>query len=92
MGAELAPPHLLAFYHPLAYNLIDRRLDKVGSDPFPVSVALPIGGNEGLIPLHIGLQLLYPVRSENRNFLSVSATSGIERTTDEATTLEVGLG
>jgi hypothetical protein len=35
----------------LAYDLIDRRLDETGSDPFPVAIALPIVRHELLVAL-----------------------------------------
>ena len=42
MCSTLAPSHLLFLHHSLAHDLIDRRLDETGSDPFPVAIALPV--------------------------------------------------
>ncbi len=35
----------------LAHDLIDRRLDETGSDPFPVAIALPVVRHELLVAL-----------------------------------------
>ena len=49
MRSTLAPSHLLFLHHSLAHDLIDRRLDETGSDPFPVAIALPIIRHELLV-------------------------------------------
>src|SRR5271166_6065586 len=49
--STLAPSHLLFLHHSLAHDLIDRRLDETGSDPFPVAIALPVVRHEFLIAL-----------------------------------------
>src|SRR5580692_9803535 len=55
MCSTLAPSHLLFLHHSLAHDLIDRRLDETGSDPFPVAIALPIIRHELLVALDVGV-------------------------------------
>jgi hypothetical protein len=55
MCSTLAPSHLLFLHHSLAHDLIDRRLDETGSDPFPVAIALPVVRHEFLIALDVGV-------------------------------------
>src|ERR1700692_2129996 len=55
MCSTLAPSHLLFLHHSLAHDLIDRRLDETGSDPFPVAIALPVVGHELLVALDVGV-------------------------------------
>ena len=55
MRSTLAPSHLLFLHHPFAHDLIDRRLDETGSDPFPVATALPVVRHELLIALDVGV-------------------------------------
>ena len=55
MCSTLAPSHLLFLHHSLAHDLIDRRLDETGSDPFPVAIALPVVRHELLIAVDVGV-------------------------------------
>src|SRR5580698_5435739 len=55
MRTALAPSHLLFLHHSLAHDLIDRRLDETGSDPFPVAIALPVVRYELLVALDVGV-------------------------------------
>ena len=49
---------MLFLHHPFAHHLIDRRFHKPGGDLFPVAVAFPVIGHEGLVALDVGVQLL----------------------------------
>src|SRR5271157_4324187 len=55
MCSTLAPSHLLFLHHSLAHDLIYRRLDETGSDPYPVAIALPVVRHEFLIALDVGV-------------------------------------
>src|SRR6266446_10221590 len=56
MCSTLAPSHLLFLHHPFAHDLIDCRLDKTGSDLFPVAIAFPVIGHEFPVTLDVGMQ------------------------------------
>lgn len=59
MRAARCPSHLLTLDHTLAHDLMDRRFDKAGRDPFAVAVTLAIIGDELLIALDLRVQLLH---------------------------------
>jgi hypothetical protein len=51
---HLVAHHLLLLAETFAHHLVHGRFHKAGTDPFPVSVALAIVGNETLIMLDRG--------------------------------------
>jgi hypothetical protein len=58
MRLALDPLHLLLLAEAPADDLVDGGFDKAGADAFATSIALAIVGDEGTIPLNIGVELL----------------------------------
>ena len=59
MRPTLGPLHLLLLAEALADHLVARRLDKAGADALARAIALAIVGDEGAIPLNLGVELLH---------------------------------
>ena len=59
MGAFFCPPHLLFLDKPFSDQLIDGRFHKPGRDFLPVSIAITIIGDEGVVGLDVAREILH---------------------------------